>query len=57
MATAAWACSALRPRPKGELAHTVGLQADGRPDRFAQDGGGIFFGDFFDFHAARQRWP
>ncbi len=23
-------------------------------DRFAQDGGGIFFGDFLDFHTARR---
>src|ERR1700756_3510690 len=40
------------PKAEGELPRDVWLQADGRPDRFAQDGRGIFLGDFFDFHAS-----
>ena len=31
----------------------IGLQTDSRMNGFAQDRRGVFFGDFFDFHAAR----
>ena len=37
---------------EGELARLIGLQADDGLNEFAEDGVGIVFGDFFDFHAA-----
>src|SRR5712692_4182130 len=37
---------------EGDFARLIGLQADHRMNVFAQDGCGIFLGDFFDFHAA-----
>jgi hypothetical protein len=38
---------------EGEFARLIGLQAGGGLNEFAEDGFGIFFGDFFDFHATR----